>query len=83
MEVQMSDLMDRLCMKYENFADHVQDWQLSRTKANEDAYDWNAFRDHMTAMGHEDPGEDEPDEFRQYDWRNIALHQGEDAQLQP
>ncbi|MFN8534844.1 MAG: hypothetical protein U0556_15010 [Dehalococcoidia bacterium] len=64
----MSETMDRLAESNPNIAEQLNEWQIARTKGNEDAYDWQAFRDHQSALGNEDPGEEEPEEFRQYDW---------------
>jgi hypothetical protein len=64
----MSEVMDRLAEKNQNIAQQLNEWQISRTRNNDDAYDWQAFRNHQSWMGNEDPGVEEPDEFRQYDW---------------
>ena len=64
----MSATMDRISQQYENIAQQLNEWQISRTRANEDAYDWSAFREHQNSLGNVDPGNDEPEEFRQYDW---------------
>lgn len=68
----MSATMDRLAEANPNIGEHLRDWQIARTQNNEDAYDWNAFRDHELRIGAPDPGDEEPEEFRQYDWTKYA-----------
>ncbi|MCS6800457.1 MAG: hypothetical protein RMM58_07530 [Chloroflexota bacterium] len=68
----MSATMDRLAEMNPNIGEHLRDWQIARTQNNEDAYDWNAFREHELRLGAPDPGEEEPEEFRQYDWTKYA-----------
>ncbi|MFN8535186.1 MAG: hypothetical protein U0556_16735 [Dehalococcoidia bacterium] len=64
----MSDTLDRLAEENPNIGEHLRDWQIARTQNNEDAYDWTEFRQHELRLGAPDPGETEPDEFRQYNW---------------
>ena len=47
----MSATMDRLTQDNPNVAEQLNAWQISRTRANEDAYDWSAFREHVQALG--------------------------------
>jgi hypothetical protein len=68
----MSATMDRLAQDNPNVAEQLNAWQISRTRANEDAYDWAAFRQHVQSLGAIDPGDEEPEEFRQYDWTQYA-----------
>jgi hypothetical protein len=67
--------MDRLAQDNPNIAQQLNEWQISRTRANEDAYTWQAFRDHLAALGNPDPGDQEPEEFRQYDWTKYRTDQ--------
>lgn len=64
----MSETMDKLAEQNENIVQQLSEWQIARTQNNEDAYDWQAFRTHAQALGNPDPGDQEPEEFRQYDW---------------
>jgi hypothetical protein len=64
----MSDVLSRLAEENPNIGQQLHDWQVARTQANEDAYDWSNFRSHALALGAPDPGEDEPGEFREYNW---------------
>ncbi|GIW08779.1 MAG: hypothetical protein KatS3mg060_3584 [Dehalococcoidia bacterium] len=68
----MSATMDRLAEANPNIGEHLRDWQIARTQNNEDAYDWNEFRQHELRIGAPDPGDEEPEEFRQYDWTKYA-----------
>jgi hypothetical protein len=68
----MSATMDRLAEANPNIGEHLRDWQIARTQHNEDAYDWNEFRQHELRIGAPDPGDEEPEEFRQYDWTKYA-----------
>ena len=69
----MSATMDNLAANNPNIAQQLNEWQIGRTRANEDAYDWSAFRAHAQSLGAEDPGETEPEELREYDWTKYKV----------
>ncbi|HEU5317659.1 MAG TPA: hypothetical protein VFX49_16220 [Chloroflexota bacterium] len=47
-----------------NIRSQHQEWQQQRRANGEDANDWNAFREHLKAIGAPDPGEEEAEDFR-------------------
>lgn len=68
----MSERMDRLAEENPNIGEHLRDWQIARTQNNEDSYMWHEFRAHELRLGAPDPGDEEPEEFRQYNWTLYA-----------
>jgi hypothetical protein len=68
----VSAALDLIAEGNPNIGEQLRDWQIARTQNNEDAYDWNNFRSHVQAIGAPDPGDEEPSEFRQYDWTKYA-----------
>jgi hypothetical protein len=46
-----------------NIRQQYDEWRDLRSQAGEDPTDWSAFRQHVTAIGAPDPGEQEPDDF--------------------
>jgi len=58
----MATLAD-LAEENPNLEQQVRDWQEARRANGEDPNDWEAFREHLTAIGAPDPGDDEPDDF--------------------
>ncbi len=71
----MSETMDAMQAINPNVHEQMDAWQIERTQQNLDAYDWGAFREHAMALGAPDPGEQEPEEFRQYDWTKYRTDQ--------
>ena len=66
------------------------EWRISRpspggrqqrTAKNEDATDWNAFRQHLQALGAPDPGTRPPDDWVGEDYKQA--HPDCDAQYRP
>ncbi len=49
-----------------NFMDQLNEWQRVRSEKGEDPTDWNAFRDHIMAIGAPDPGFVPVNEFTAY-----------------
>ena len=47
-----------------NIMHQHKEWQAERRSNNEDVNDWNAFREHLKAIGAPDPGEEEAEDFR-------------------
>lgn len=43
--------------------EQVRQWQEQRRANGEDPNDWEAFRQHVQALGAPDPGEEEPEDF--------------------
>ncbi|MCS7002553.1 MAG: hypothetical protein NZ518_06875 [Dehalococcoidia bacterium] len=64
----VSPELDRMLDDNLMIRDQMNEWQIARTRANEDAYNWEAFRGYIQGTGAKDPGPVEPPEFRQYDW---------------
>jgi hypothetical protein len=75
----MSAAMERLAEQNPNIGEHLRDWQIARTQNNEDSYDWAEFRAHEQRIGAPDPGDEEPEEFRQYDWTAYAPSSAESS----
>jgi hypothetical protein len=48
-----------------NLSQQAAEWRQARRQNGEDPDDWNAFREHVQAIGAPDPGDEEPDDFRQ------------------
>jgi hypothetical protein len=48
-----------------NIREQYRTWRSERTDKGEDQYDYQAFREHVMAIGAPDPGEQEFDEFRE------------------
>ena len=71
-EFDMSAKMDSLANENPNFGEHLRDWQIARTQNNEDSYAWSEFREHELRLGAPDPGDEEPEEFRHYNWTEYA-----------
>lgn len=46
-----------------NIRQQYDEWREQRTANNQDAVDWSAFREHVTALGAPDPGDYPPDDF--------------------
>ena len=46
-----------------NIRQQYDDWREQRSQRNEDPTDYQAFRQHLTAIGAPDPGEGEIDDF--------------------
>ena len=46
-----------------NIRAQYDDWRTQRAANNEDAVDWEAFRQHVMAIGAPDPGSRPPDDF--------------------
>ncbi len=46
-----------------DIAQQAAEWRAARAANGEDPDDWQAFREHVQAIGAPDPGEDEPDDF--------------------
>jgi hypothetical protein len=46
-----------------NIRDQYDEWRAARTQNGEDATDYEAFRQHVLALGAPDPGEQEIDDF--------------------
>lgn len=48
----------------ENIRQQAAEWRQARRDSGEDPDDWEAFREHVQAIGAPDPGDDEPEDFR-------------------
>lgn len=48
-----------------NIRQQYEEWRDQREQAMEDPNDWEAFRQHLLAIGAPDPGEQPPEEFGQ------------------
>ena len=46
-----------------NLPQQLSEWREQRSANGEDASDWNAFREHVMAIGAPDPGEEQPQDF--------------------
>ena len=46
-----------------NIRQQAEEWQAARRQNGEDPNDYQAFREHVMAIGAPDPGEDEPEDF--------------------
>jgi hypothetical protein len=46
-----------------NIRQQLLDWRQARQQKEEDGFDYQAFRQHVLAIGAPDPGEEEFDEF--------------------
>ncbi len=44
-------------------------WREQRAQNGEDATDWDAFREHLVAIGHPDPGHRPPDDWVGEDYK--------------
>ena len=49
-----------------NFMDQLNEWQSVRSERGEDPMEWNAFRDHLMAIGAPDPGFVPTNEFNAF-----------------
>ena len=58
----MASLAD-LAASNENIQTQLDEWRNERNAAGEDASDWEAFRQHVIAVGGEDPGEEKAEDF--------------------
>ena len=47
-----------------NIREQLQTWRMARIENSEDAFDYEAFRAHIVAIGAPDPGEDEISDWR-------------------
>jgi hypothetical protein len=47
-----------------NIRSQHKEWQAERKANGEDGNDWNAFREHLKAIGAPDPGEEEAEDFK-------------------
>ena len=45
------------------------EWREQRSQNGEDTTDWDAFREHVMALGAPDPGRQPPDDFVGEDWK--------------
>ena len=52
-----------------NIEQQVREWQEQRRASGEDPNDWDAFRQHVTALGAPDPGGRPPDDFVGEEWK--------------
>jgi hypothetical protein len=48
-----------------NIQQQYDEWRQQREQRGEDATDYQAFRQHLIAIGAPDPGEDAPEDFVQ------------------
>jgi hypothetical protein len=46
-----------------NIRQQCEEWRQQREQNNEDGNDYQAFREHLMAIGAPDPGEEEPEDF--------------------
>ena len=46
-----------------NIRQQAAEWRQARAANGEDPNDWDAFREHLMAIGAPDPGDEEPDDF--------------------
>jgi hypothetical protein len=46
-----------------NISQQAQEWKQARRENGEDPNDYQAFREHVMAIGAPDPGEEEPEDF--------------------
>lgn len=58
-----------LAEENENIQTQYEEWSAARAGAGEDAQDWDAFRDHVIALGAPDPGYAPPDDFVSEEWK--------------
>ena len=58
----MATLAD-LANENPNIQQQLDEWRAGRTAAGEDAADWEAFRQHVTAIGAPDPGGEAPSDL--------------------
>ena len=47
-----------------NIRQQAAEWRQARRDNGEDPDDWQAFREHVIAIGAPDPGDEEPEDFR-------------------
>ncbi len=47
-----------------NIRQQLVEWRLARVNNSENPFDYEAFRQHVVAIGAPDPGEQEIDDFR-------------------
>jgi len=52
-----------------NIRQQYDEWRDLRAQGGEDSTDWDAFRQHVTALGAPDPGGHPPDDFVGEDWK--------------
>lgn len=46
-----------------NIEEQLAEWQEQRQASGDDAYDWEAFRQHLQDLGAPDPGSEAPEDF--------------------
>jgi len=46
-----------------NIGQQAAEWRQARRDGGEDPDDWEAFREHVQAIGAPDPGDEEPNDF--------------------
>lgn len=46
-----------------NIREQYDEWRTQRSENGEDPVDYQAFREHLMAIGAPDPGEEEPEDF--------------------
>lgn len=54
---------DTLAMDNPDIRQQYDEWREQRAANGEDSTDWDAFRDHILALGAPDPGLAPPDDF--------------------
>jgi len=52
-----------------NIREQYDEWREQAAANGEDSTDWDAFRDHVMAIGAPDPGMAPPDDFVGEEWR--------------
>jgi len=60
---------DTLAQANPNIRSQYDEWREQRSGSGEDSTDWDAFRDHLLAVGSADPGMAPPDDFVGEEWK--------------
>ena len=60
---------DELAGENPNIREQYDEWRDARAQNGEDPTDWDAFREHVGALGAPDPGGRPPDDFVGEDWK--------------
>lgn len=56
--------LDSLAADNPNIRQQLVEWRMARLNNSEDPFDYEAFRQHLMAIGAPDPGEQEVDDWR-------------------
>jgi hypothetical protein len=60
---------DDMTAQNPNIRQQYDEWRELRSQNGEDSTDWDAFRQHVMAIGAHDPGMVPPDDFVGDDWK--------------